>query len=99
MEAARILASSTLNLRVDFVFFTLEESGRIGSARYAADAKAAGEDILEMIAVDSIAFGSADEDLDLATKPGMAWIAEYFQEANIKYTDLNTRLFIDESCG
>ena len=99
MEAARILASSTLNLRVDFVFFTLEESGRIGSARYAADAKAAGEDILEMIAVDSIAFGSADEDLDLATKPGMAWIAEYFQEANIKNTDLNTRLFIDESCG
>ena len=99
MEAARILASSTLNLRVDFVFFTLEESGRIGSARYAADAKAAGEDILAMIGVDSIAFGSTDEDLDLATKPAMAWIADYFQEASIKYTDLNTRLFIDESCG
>jgi hypothetical protein len=52
-----------------------------------------------MIAVDSIAFGSADEDLDLATKPAMAWSAEHFQEASLQYTDLNTRLFIDESCG
>jgi Zn-dependent M28 family amino/carboxypeptidase len=99
MEAARVLASSTLNLRVDFVFFTQEESGRIGSTRYAADAKAAGEDILAMIAVDSIAFGSADEDLDIATRPAMAWVAEHFQEASIQYTDLKTNLVIDEGCG
>jgi Zn-dependent M28 family amino/carboxypeptidase len=99
MEAARILASFTLNLRVDFVFFTQEESGRIGSTRYAADAKAVGEDILAMIAVDSIAFGSADEDLDIATRPAMAWVAEHFQEASIQYTDLKTNLVIDEGCG
>jgi Zn-dependent M28 family amino/carboxypeptidase len=99
MEVVRVLASAAINLRVDFVFFTQEESGRIGSTYYAADAKAAGEDILAMIGVDMIGFGSADEDLDLVTKPAMSWIAEDFQKASTTYTDLSTRLVIAESCG
>jgi Zn-dependent M28 family amino/carboxypeptidase len=99
MEAARVLASSELTMRVDFVFFTLEELGRIGSRNYAADARTSGERIEAMINVDMIAFGPTDEDLDLVTKPSMAWIAEDFNEAVDTYTNLYTTLVIDETCG
>jgi len=99
MEATRILAASYLTTRVDFVFFTLEEPGRIGSSYYAADARSSGEEIEAMIAVDMIAFGPADEDLDLVTKPSMAWIVEDFKEAVDTYTNLATTLVVQENCG
>ena len=86
-------------MRVDFVFFTLEESGTIGSSHYAADARTSGEEIEAMINVDMIAFGSANEDLDIVTKPSMAWIAEDFREAVDTYTNLDTTLVISETCG
>jgi len=98
-ETARVLASSNLAMRVDFVFFTLEESGTIGSSHYAADARTSGEEIEAMINVDMIAFGSANEDLDIVTKPSMAWIAEDFREAVGTYTNLDTTLVISETCG
>jgi acetylornithine deacetylase/succinyl-diaminopimelate desuccinylase-like protein len=99
MEAARVLAGSELSMRVDFVFFTLEEVGAIGSRNYAAQAKASGEVIIAMIAVDAVAFGSTDEDLELATKPSMAWIAQDYKAAADKYTTLVTVPYIDETCG
>lgn len=99
MEAARVLASSELPMRVDFVFFTREEEGRAGSSNYAADAKASGEAIKAMIAVDMIAFESPGGDLELATKPSMAWIAQDYREAADNYTELDTVLVIEESCG
>jgi acetylornithine deacetylase/succinyl-diaminopimelate desuccinylase-like protein len=97
-EATQILANADLTTRVDFVFFTLEESGRNGSASYAADASAAGEVIEAMIAVDMVAFGSPDEDLELVTKPDMIWIAEAFKTACDTYTNQDT-VILDESCG
>jgi hypothetical protein len=99
MEAARVLVGSDLPMRVDFVFFTLEEAGRRGSYNYAADAKASGEVINAVIAVDMVAFGSPDEDLELATKPSMEWIAYDYKTAADTYTALVTVPFIDESCG
>ena len=99
METARVLASAELITRVDFVFFTQEELGQIGSSNYAADAKAAGEAIEAMIAVDMVGFGSPDEDLDLVTKPDMPWIAEAFKEGSDTYTTLNTVLVLDWACG
>jgi acetylornithine deacetylase/succinyl-diaminopimelate desuccinylase-like protein len=99
MEAARVLAGAALVTRVDFVFFTLEESGRIGSSHYAADASAAGETIEAMIAADMVACGSPDEDLELVTKPTMAWLAEAFKDASDTYTGSNTRLVLDWACG
>ena len=99
MEAARVLANAQLGVRVDFVFFTNEESGRIGSAAYAADAKTSGEDITAMIAVDMIAYGSADEDLDLVTRPADGWVADNFKEASDLYTTLATNVILDQSCG
>jgi acetylornithine deacetylase/succinyl-diaminopimelate desuccinylase-like protein len=99
MEAARVLAGAGLSTRVDFVFFTQEERGGIGSANYAADARAAGETIEAMIAVDMVAFGSAGEDLEIVTKPTMAWLAEAFKNASDTYTGSNTRLVLDWACG
>lgn len=86
-------------MRVDFVFFTLEEQGRQGSYHYARDAKESGEVIKAMISVDLVAFGPVGEDLDLATKPSMAWIAQTYKEAADTYTDLDTILVISETCG
>ena len=99
MEAARVLAGAGLSTRVDFVFFTLEERGCIGSSNYAADASAAGETIEAMIAVDMVAFGSAGEDVEIVTKPTMAWLAEAFKDASDTYTGSNTRLVLDWACG
>ena len=99
VEAARVLASADLPMRVDFVFFTMEEQGKPGSRSYAADAWASGEVIEAMIAVDMVAYGSPGEDLELATKPSMAWIAQDYKTAADTYTELVTVPFIDESCG
>lgn len=99
MEAARVLAASELSMRVDFVFFTLEEKGITGSSNYATDAKASGEVIKAMIAVDMIGFEFPDGDLELVTKPSMAWIAQDYQEAADNYTELDTVLVIKEACG
>ncbi len=100
LEAARVLSNAGfLPLRVDFVFFTNEEIGRLGSQSYAGDARASGENIEGMIAVDMVAYGPQGEDLDLATKPSMAWLVELFQEGVQTYTELDTVLVIDEYCG
>ena len=99
MEAAIVLASAELPMRVDFVFFTQEENGLQGSKNYAAYAKESGEVIEAMIAVDMVGFGSIGEDLDLATKPSMAWIAEKYEEATNAYTPLDTNLILEEGCG
>lgn len=99
MEAARVLAGSELPMRVDFVFFTLEEKGTIGSSNYAADAEDSGEVIKAMIAVDMIAFESLGGDLELVTKPSMAWIAQDYKEAADNYTALDTVLVIQKTCG
>jgi Zn-dependent M28 family amino/carboxypeptidase len=99
MEAARVLANAQLDMRVDFIFFTNEEKGRVGSAAYASDAKTSGEDITAMIAVDMIAYGSAGEDLDLVTKPVYGWVADNFKEASDLYTTLASNVILDQSCG
>lgn len=99
MEAGRVLASSALPVRVDFVFFTLEEKGITGSSNYTADAKTSGEVIKAMIAVDMIGFEFPGGDLELVTKPSMAWIAQDYKEAADNYTSLDTVLVIQDSCG
>jgi len=99
MEAARVLAGAPLNIRIDFVFFTLEERGCIGSSNYAADARTTGEAIAAMIAVDMIAFGSPDEELELVTRPPMALLAEAFKDASDTYTTLSTQLVLEWACG
>jgi hypothetical protein len=58
MLAARLLAERPLAYTVRFVLFTGEEQGLIGSAAYAADCAALGEDIRGVINLDMIAYNS-----------------------------------------
>jgi hypothetical protein len=58
MLAARLLADRHLAYTVRFVLFTGEEQGLIGSAAYAADCAARGEDIRGVINLDMIAYNS-----------------------------------------
>jgi len=58
MLAARLLAARPLAYTVRFVLFTGEEQGLIGSAAYAADCAARGEDIRGVINLDMIAYNS-----------------------------------------
>ena len=99
LEAATRLATCALPTRIDFVFFTNEEIGTVGSGFYAEDANDADEDILAMIAVDMVAFGPDGEDLDLATKSDMGWLAEGFKEGSDDNTGTQTVLRIDDHCG
>ncbi len=99
LEAVRVLAQCELDTRIDFVFFTNEEIGTVGSEAYAADAVAAGEDIVAMTAVDMVAFGPPGEDLDVATKTSMSWLALSFLEGVEAYTGTQTVAKIDDHCG
>ena len=99
LETAKILAACELPTRIDFVFFTNEEIGTVGSSAYAGDAAADDEEIVAMIAADMLAFGPDGEDLDLSTKTEMAWLAESFQDAAEAYTGTQTVLRIDDHCG
>ncbi len=99
LETARILAACELPTRIDFVLFTNEEIGTVGSEAYAADAAAAGEVIEGMIAVDMVAYGPPGEDLDLATKTSMAWLAGAFADGVEAYTGTEVVLKIDDHCG
>jgi len=99
LETVRILAQCELPTRIDFVFFTNEEIGTVGSEAYATDAAAADEDIVGMIAVDMVAYGPPGEDLDVATKSHMAWLAMSFLEGIEAYTGTQTVARIDDHCG
>jgi hypothetical protein len=66
LVAARLLAPYHFSHTVRFVLFTGEEQGLRGSAAYAADCAARGEDIRGVVNLDMIAYNSdADEVLDL----------------------------------
>jgi hypothetical protein len=99
LETVRILAQCELDTRIDFVFFTNEEIGTVGSEAYAGDAAALDEDIVGMMAVDMVAFGPDGEDLDVATKSDMGWLAAGFAEGVEAYTGTQVVLKIDDHCG
>jgi Zn-dependent M28 family amino/carboxypeptidase len=56
LEIARVLAGSTFESTVQFVFFALEEIGLAGSTDYAESAAAAGTNITGMIALEMIGY-------------------------------------------
>jgi Zn-dependent M28 family amino/carboxypeptidase len=66
LTAARLLAPYDFAHTLRFVLFTGEEQGLLGSAAYAADAAAQGEDIRGVVNLDMIAYNSdADRSIDL----------------------------------
>jgi Peptidase family M28 len=99
LETAMLLAACELPTRIDFVFFTNEEVGTVGSYAYAGDAHDNEEAIVGMIAADMLAYGAAGEDLDLATKPWTTWLPEAYAEASDLYTGIETVTVLDDHCG
>jgi len=99
LETATLLAACELPTRIDFVFFTNEEVGTVGSYAYAGDAHDNQEAIVGMIAADMLAYGTAGEDLDLATKPSMTWLPAAYAEASDLYTGIETVTVLDDHCG
>ena len=92
LTAAGILSQYTFDRSIRFVLFTGEEQGLLGSSRYAAAAKAAGDNIVAVLNLDMIAWnGSASNTLQLHTRTSGAGytndlaIASVFTNAVIAY--------------
>jgi hypothetical protein len=100
LEMSRILSSCKFKKGLRIVFFSNEERKLLGSRHHAKSAKKRGDMIRGMIAIDSIGYApSLPEDLDVATKPEQAWLANKIEEATHKYTPLKVFKIIDKQCG
>jgi hypothetical protein len=93
LAAAGVLSQYNFDRSIRFVLFTGEEQGLLGSARYAAAAKAAGDNIVAVLNLDMIAWnGSAPNTFQLYTRttssPGYTndlLIATTFTNAVVAY--------------
>jgi len=63
LEAARILSQYEFNYSIRFLCFGGEEQGLWGSAYYASQASAAGDDILGVVNLDMILYGPPPDDV------------------------------------
>ncbi len=99
VELARVLRDCEYKRTVKLVFFSNEEQGLIGSERYAADAVENEMNIQGFLALDTIGFGPADEDLNVNTKTGMDWLANAVKDASDLHVGLPVVVEIDDQCG
>ncbi len=90
LEIASVLSLYQFESTIRFVGFNAEEDGLIGSGFYAADALAAGDDILGMINLDMIAYtaGDLNEDVDVL---GDSWLRDLFVANVDAFTSLSAR--------
>ncbi len=92
LTAARLLASYDFDYTLRFVLFTGEEQGLLGSAAYAADAYAQGDDIRGVVNLDMIAYNSDDVwGIDLWGKTDMI--------ESLELTDLFAQVITEYSLG
>ncbi len=99
VELARVLRDCEYKRTVKLVFFSNEEQGLIGSERYAADAVENEMNIQGFLALDTIGFGPADEDLNVNTKTGMDWLANAVKDASDLHVGLPVVVEVDDQCG
>ncbi|MCC6751843.1 MAG: M20/M25/M40 family metallo-hydrolase [Deltaproteobacteria bacterium] len=101
LEAARALAGCRPARGVRLVFFSNEEVGTVGSQAYVTFLKKElpPSKVEGFLNVDTIAYGPAGEDLDLATKPAHAGLVERMAVAVQAYTGLKVKKIISEHCG
>ena len=86
LEAARVLASYASQRTIKFLCFAAEEVGMIGSAEYAFDAKAAGENILGVVNLDMIGYAdSAPESIDCLCDVRSEWLVDLAQDCAAAY--------------
>ena len=99
VEIARVLSGCQFRRTIRLVLFSNEEVGTIGSGAYVQDALLAGDNISGYLNLDMIAFGPADEDLDVATQPAFEDLAQTVVEAAELWTELDTVTHIDDHCS
>jgi hypothetical protein len=104
LVVADLLSRLDFECTLRFVLFTGEEQGLRGSAAYAADIAAAGEDVRAVLNLDMIAYNSdTDPIVDLharSTVSGSLAIAETFSQVVATYDlDLTPDIFVDHWLG
>lgn len=90
MQIAKILKEYKFDCTIDYVLFTGEEQGLIGSAAYAEDAYNRGDNIEAVLNLDMVAYNTPNSDrtLEMHTRPGNAddlMIADLFQNVLSAY--------------
>ena len=87
MECARILSNYEFNYTIHFVAFGGEEFGLYGSEGYAADAVAAGDDIIAAVCIDMIGYVAGGDvmDLDVADNASSEWIRDIAMDVGTFY--------------
>ncbi len=101
LESARVLAGCRPKQGIKLLFFSNEEVGTVGSKAYVASIKASlpPAKVVGFIAVDSVGFGPATEDLDIATKPAQKPFADVVKGAVEAFTSLKTKEVLSDLCG
>ena len=101
LELARALAGCAPAKGIRLVFFSNEEKGTVGSQAYVKDLQAVlpSNKMRGYINVDTIGFGPADEDLDLATRTKYKTLADDMAKAVEKWTTLKTNKIVSDHCG
>jgi len=101
LEIARALAGCRPRRSIRLLFFSNEESDIAGSTAYVESIKTTlpADRLVGFINVDMVAFGPAAEDLDLATRPAYASLADAVGTAVEQWSALDVKPIIDEHCG
>jgi hypothetical protein len=99
VEIARVLSGCSYARTIKLLLFSNEESGTLGSSAYASEASDRGDDIRGFLSLDMIAYGSAGEDLDVATRPAYAALANDVVTASLTWAGQPAVAVIDEACG
>ena len=100
IEAARVLADYDLPYTIKFIAWDEEEIGLIGSAYYANQAAANGDDILGVINLDMIGWDSNDDfELSIATNALSSELTNDYEDAMAIYAPLLNANYISTTAS
>lgn len=101
LESARALAGCRPRRELRLLFFSNEEVGTVGSKAYVSSIKATlpPAKVIGFLNVDSVGYGPAGEDLDLATKPAQKAFADAVKGAVESFTSLKAKEVLSDLCG
>lgn len=97
MELARIFSRHSFGKTVKFVFFSRESTGQNGSKAYVKSLDTEKENIVAVLNLDMIAYGSEDEDIDLVTRPDHEWLVKKINLLADAY-GYNTKPVVKKAC-
>jgi len=87
LECARVLANKQFGATIKFIAFCAEEQGLLGSAAYAQEALASGDDIIAMINMDMIGYLAPGDvaDLDIVDNQDSRWLRDLVMSVGAVY--------------